>query len=587
MLCGFVSISLVGFLSNYFYQSSLQSEITNKSEQLSDKLKAEWLGVIQYLEKSGKEVSESANLRSAIMTKSWEQYTAALKDYRFRSVGIYGKDGDLQVQFRRSPTGQYQYILGSEINVANLPVVLIDKLRVDGKNFEIVSDESNADFYDTRRILVEGQSYFLQARISVKKSYLNKVSQLEGGMYLIRESNGSSVYAEPETLRSFLAGQKNFESIIEYRGVDFAVESIDLTPDSRFQMISLAEVESLTSNIGRLHLRIFLICILIFVISAPLLYFLAYYLSSTPVNLNKRLDDFLTDKNSNLLPLPSEDEFGSIVSKINRILQEASDIDTEMESRVLESVVTNQKLANLKKDLGRLTKDYLVARSYRRQVESILSGFHHSQAAAANTTKYLSVVSELVNYLEEQGQHRSFLRKHSLQEKTNDLMASMKSLLPQSLNLSESLIDQLWFLELDGKTADDLDLEIDRLFRFLGGLFPKLKVRREGLSSNLPQVDFSSMMNLFATCIFLVGKQSRDGNELSIQIKSAQDKNLNTVEVIEFQLQAPVSFEISDLDFEGQQFLKMMESESKKLRWALHYSGKNRSKVMRFKFQFF
>ena len=54
MLCGFVSISLVGFLSNYFYQSSLQSEITNKSEQLSDKLKAEWLGVIQYLEKAEK-----------------------------------------------------------------------------------------------------------------------------------------------------------------------------------------------------------------------------------------------------------------------------------------------------------------------------------------------------------------------------------------------------------------------------------------------------------------------------------------------------------------------------------------------------
>lgn len=586
LFCSFVFISIVGFVSNYLYQGLLQQEIEKRLDFSHSKVEKEVSGIFGFLETSHRELLESQIVMDVVKDQTWQKLPNALKKYRFGSLNFYKKDGSFLNSYRRNVRAEFTSYGSSDVHNKKLDITVVERVLDENKFIAINSDKFNTSIYSYHEFKVGEQSYISSITLKVRNSFFEKMGVNLGVLFALRESGNQASLSFPVDVKEYL-GSQNLETgdVESYRGIFYAYKRAELLNFPQFNLVSFVDVDSLVESVGGLHFRIFLVCLLSFILLAPFLYYLASFLSLPASNLKMRLEEFSTGENTKLIPVTSEDEFGSITRKMNELFSSINDSSQEMEARVLENVVMNQKVSNLKKDFSRLTNDYLLSRIYRRYLDNLISEANYSQSVSTNASKFLATVNELVDYLDQVDQHKGFVRKHNLSERLKDLLASTENLSVHSLRMSENLIDHLWLMDKKNLTDSPFSIHLTRVNRMISGIFPKMKINIDDSGTENLDCDLELFITLFSLCLFLCGKQSRDGNKINVSFQKVQNKKFQTYLAFVIESESPISYELSELDYEGQHLVKMIETTAGLIKWPMIFPSRNRSKVERLKFQ--
>lgn len=586
LICSFIFISLVGFLSNYFYQNSLDKEISSRLNFTHQRTKKELEDILSFVEKSHSELASSMTVNEALKNKNWDLLGNTLSKYKLGSFSVYQRDGSFVNSFRRNVKGQFLEIDPKSPYAKKLEITIVERVISNNKYLFVSSDKNNVTISSFHEIKINDMNYISSVSLKVRNSFFEKVSKNLGVLFVLREIGSSPMLSFPLEVANFIgAGKIETGDLESFRGIYYSYKVSEFDKFNGLEFVSFVDVDSMVASIGSLHLRIFLVCILSFLLLSPILYYLAKYLSKPINSLNLRLEDFASQKNTTLLPVKSEDEFGAITKKMNLLFSKLNESSQEMEARVLENVVMNQKVSNLKKDFSRLTNDYLLSRIYRRYLDNLISEANFSQSVSTNANKVLGSVNELVSYLAQGEQHKAFVRKHNLEERLKELIASTENLSVHSLKVSENLIDHLWLMDKKDVDSTSLSIQVSRVIRLINGIFPRLKISViEGMEEDY-HFDKEVFITLCTLTLFQIGKQSRDGNDVKLSFKKVQDKKFQTYLSFVVQTEYPVCYEPAELDFEGQHLVKMIETSSSILQWPVIYPSKNRSKVEELKFQ--
>ena len=574
----FVFLSLAGLLSNYFYQSTLELELKTKSQTHHELLKEEILGILSYVEKSQTELANSSVLELAIKTKDYSGLLPYVARYKLGSVNLFDKEGAAIFSLSRSGDSSFSFDQQAVEAGMKLPVDAMKILLEKNVNLQIYENQILVEFVRQIRFQLVDQVFTLELVAPVRKSYFQKLSKQVLSMFYLK--NGSNLaFSTPNSLKNFLVSEvPSSEEVVEFQGESYSFTESRISEESSIRLGSFVNVDSLVSSIGKLHLRIFLVCLIAFLVLSPILLFLSNWLSKPITNILRKTTDLRRKNTLNLLPVHSNDELGQIVGFMNDMFTRLNDFEQESQARALENIVVKQKNDNLKSDYSRLVKDYLNSRMFRRNLESLVSGLNYSQSYSLNMNKLLVHFKELVDYLEESGQNQGFIRKHDLRKRVQDTFGSGENVASATARQSEILIDQLWLVD-KANPEEELSVVASRCVRLFSAIFPQLKTKVDIASIESLDIDREHFKNLLSLLMFYVAKQSRDGNSIHLKVESVQDKQFQAFKALIIEMETPVSFEAEVLDGEGQTLLRMIELSVNQLSWQMIFPLKDRARV--------
>ncbi|MEC9282700.1 MAG: HAMP domain-containing protein [Bdellovibrionota bacterium] len=586
MAVSFVFMSLVGFGSNYFYQKILEEEKNQKAQEGTVAYKQELQSIFKYIQDAQTGLLGSSLVQSGVLNNQQEELRKRLQGFRFYQINFYSMGGTPLFLFER--TREKELKIKNSDSVQKLNFDLLQEVKNSTKKLSVEDFGELILLRNYRYVKIGEKSIVSEVALSINKKFFQKISNNLKAYFLIQKIESPSfIFSYPIELGQALTGKGLDQEEVYFQGLSYRIIEDSLKVNDEYvEFYGLVDVDRLNQSLSKLHTRIFLIVLGLFLILSPLLYWIAIRLSNSLRALNERIERFQDGSNTNLLPVGRNDEIGSLTQKFNLLLDQINEQNQDVEARVLENVLNRQKLKTLESDYSHLIRDYLVSRIFRRMIDKVITEANYSQSFSNEAQKLFSQTNNSLQRLEGLPEIRAEIRREDLFSRLNSLNSTASSLSTRSLKNSESLIELLWFMDSKEKAGMESAFQMSlHMTRIMNKLFPHIKISTENLEElNIKDANQSFLLLLMSIC-FYASKKCRDGNHLEIQLKDAKDKSFNELQVLQFKFELPINFELSDQDFEGKQLLKMIEICSKDLSWILSFPNRSREKVTSFHIQ--
>lgn len=586
MAVSFAFMSLVGFGSNYFYQKVLEEEKRQKAVESSSAYKTEIESIFKYIQDAQAGLLGSSLVQSSIINQQAEELRSRLQGFRFLQMNFYSMGGTALYLFEKN---RDQDLVAKKLDSSkNLNFDLLQEIKNSTRKL-VVEDLGEMILLRNYRYVQIGEKNIVsEVALSINKKFFQKISDNLKSYFLVQKTElPSFIFSYPMELGQALTGGQFEQEEIFFQGISYRITEDSLRVNDEYvNFYGLTDVDRLNQSLAKLHTRIFLIVLGLFLVLSPLLYWIAIRLSESVRSLDERIEKFQDGSNTNLLPVGRKDEIGSLTQKFNLLLDQINEQKHDVEARVLENVLNRQKLKSLETDYSYLIRDYLVSRMFRRMIDKVITEANYSQSFSNEAQKMFSQTNNSLQRLEGLAEVRAEIRREDLLSRLNSLNSTASSLSTRSLKNSESLIELLWFMDSKEKAGMESAFQISlHTIRIMNKLFPHIKISTGNLEQlNLKDANQSFLLLLMSVCFF-ASKKCRDGNQLLIELKQAKDKSFNELQILEFQFEMPINFELSDQDFEGKQLLKMIEICAKDLSWLLSFPKRSRERVTSFHFQ--
>ncbi|MFK8137825.1 MAG: hypothetical protein AB8E15_05625 [Bdellovibrionales bacterium] len=523
----FLCLTSIGLYSVNIFKNSLLSLQQDELQMSSVKLASEIQKIFSYSKTRSEAIALTQSTSGSALL-----YIDSVKSSKFSRINVFTDTGSLvdSVKIRQGQAERDNRLLSLDYKLSPTQIL---KARESVNNITV---EDKKDILIIKSFVFfrvkDDTNYILETLLQVEKSFfVSRAKNLNLEFASFYKDN--LLFESSEEIYQF-AGQVTNERV-SFRGEYFLSMESGIEGFKDYTISTFKNFNQYQEKISSSHLRVFLFSILVLLLITPFLYLLSKYMLKPVQDLLQRVKSFHKNENFNLLPVSTIDEVGELTKGVNQFIKNSEQVESDLESKVLQSVVMKQRMESVERELGLLGVDYIAGTMYRKNLETIISESSYSQNITVMLRRLLPKVNRFFGDSSSE-EVRRFVRREDIGNSLEQIYQSSDRLSQLSADLNQASLLHLSFMDLkDSEQQIDLTQFLSNVSIGFSTIGKYLKVDLSKINIEKPILANPQKVGAMLYFVFLmIDSVADDPLEISILFDELSDKDFKQYQLIRF-----------------------------------------------------